>query len=213
MGSTKKLSDESPEESIGDGAYLIWGGHLRRWSWDGYGPPLKFPISGCCKILTPPCIVHCLRAGYRPVHCPFVAGIDEAVRPWQDPPNGRADTPPSDIQTTFKKWPKNALGNITEAVNQQIEKARHEATKEKGSDGGRKNSRNRSDRYIRPTHSRQEPIEQEDKNWTKAAGNYSSFHEDADFANQGKDREVQSYYARPPVKRRWCKKTRDGDTA
>eukprot|EP00746_Dinoflagellata_sp_MGD_P122586 gnl/MRDRNA2_/MRDRNA2_57430_c0_seq2.p1 gnl/MRDRNA2_/MRDRNA2_57430_c0~~gnl/MRDRNA2_/MRDRNA2_57430_c0_seq2.p1 ORF type:complete len:287 (-),score=29.45 gnl/MRDRNA2_/MRDRNA2_57430_c0_seq2:167-1027(-) len=82
------------------GAYLIWDGCLRKWSWEGYGPPLPLPAEGVSLILTPACVVDCLRGGYRPVHCPFVAGIDDVVRPWQDPPHGRADVPPSHLQLT-----------------------------------------------------------------------------------------------------------------
>lgn len=97
-----------PEEGSGSGsfcgAYLVWDGYLRKWSWEGYGPPLQSPTIGISFILTPACIVDCLRGGYRPVHCPFVAGIDEAVRPWQDPPNGRADAPPSHLRLT--EWKK-----------------------------------------------------------------------------------------------------------
>lgn len=88
------------------GAYLIWDGYLRKWSWQGYGPPLQPPSSGVSLVLTPTCIVDCLRAGYRPVHCPFVAGIDEEVRPWQDPPNGRADTPPDHVPADSKRGMK-----------------------------------------------------------------------------------------------------------
>eukprot|EP00747_Dinoflagellata_sp_TGD_P168154 gnl/TRDRNA2_/TRDRNA2_193889_c0_seq1.p1 gnl/TRDRNA2_/TRDRNA2_193889_c0~~gnl/TRDRNA2_/TRDRNA2_193889_c0_seq1.p1 ORF type:complete len:365 (-),score=34.86 gnl/TRDRNA2_/TRDRNA2_193889_c0_seq1:100-1194(-) len=97
------MVDFSDEQSAGvkfNGAYLVWEGFLRKWSWEGYGPPLHAPTAGSSAILTPACIVDCLRGGYRPVHCPFVAGIDELVRPWQDPPNGRADTPPSHLHTT-----------------------------------------------------------------------------------------------------------------
>eukprot|EP00746_Dinoflagellata_sp_MGD_P063770 gnl/MRDRNA2_/MRDRNA2_267278_c0_seq1.p1 gnl/MRDRNA2_/MRDRNA2_267278_c0~~gnl/MRDRNA2_/MRDRNA2_267278_c0_seq1.p1 ORF type:complete len:140 (-),score=28.32 gnl/MRDRNA2_/MRDRNA2_267278_c0_seq1:189-581(-) len=95
------MVDFQAEPSDGEalsGAFLIWDGYMRKWSWNGYGPPVQFPSAGKSFILTPRCIVDCLRGGYRPVHCPFVAGIDEEVRPWQDPHNARADAPPSHLQ-------------------------------------------------------------------------------------------------------------------
>merc|ERR1712054_23254 len=100
-------------DSTFSGAYLLWEGHLRKWSWEGYGPPLQLPASGKSLVLTPPCIVDCLRYGYRPVHCPFVAGIDESIRAWRDPPHARADTPPSHMQEASKLQGRRPLGQPT----------------------------------------------------------------------------------------------------
>jgi len=171
--SGKSFSDGCSKDSTFDGAYLIWDGHLRKWSWDGYGPPLKFPTDGLSKILTPACTVDCLRSGYRPVHCPFVAGLDEAVRSWPDPPNGRADTPPSAGQEYFIKWPKNTLGSITETVNEQIEKERQKVFKGGSSRGYNKKHTggNRSPPHI----SLLEPVAQEMTSCADASGKYPAY--------------------------------------
>jgi hypothetical protein len=114
----------------------------------------------------------------------------------------------------LRKWPKNALGSLTEAVNQQIEKERRDAThKQNTSDGGSKNRRKSNNRHTRPLNLGQEFIEQDATSWVETVAGYPTFNEDVSFANQGKGPEVTSYYARPPVKRRWCKKTCVGETA
>jgi len=117
------------------------------------------------------------------------------------------------MQTMLKKWPKGALGNITETVNQQVEKANHEILKAKGSDGGSKKHRNGYDRRAHPMNPPPVPAKEEGKIWMEVQGGYPSFNNNVDSANDVKDREVTSYYAVPLVKRRWRKKTRVGDTS
>jgi len=74
-GRAKRLHDLSvPAESLPDGAmitdggdaFLLAGGKARRWSFDGYGPPIRPPRSGL-SLLTPPSTVATLGAGYSPV--------------------------------------------------------------------------------------------------------------------------------------------------
>jgi hypothetical protein len=46
--------------------YAVEGPALRRWSFAGFGPPERARPSGETRLLTPPSIVRCLAAGYRP---------------------------------------------------------------------------------------------------------------------------------------------------
>ena len=69
----KRLSDQKIAQ-LPDGAmiamdrraYAVRGGELLPWSFEGYGAPSKRPASGSVATLTPPSILHVLRAGYRP---------------------------------------------------------------------------------------------------------------------------------------------------
>jgi hypothetical protein len=52
--------------AIDDTCYAVDGPMLRRWSFMGFGPPEPAPPAGTARVLTPPSIIHCLSAGYRP---------------------------------------------------------------------------------------------------------------------------------------------------
>jgi hypothetical protein len=47
-------------------AWLVKGGTLLPWSFEGYGAPVPRSADGMADVLTPPSIVAVLRAGYRP---------------------------------------------------------------------------------------------------------------------------------------------------
>jgi hypothetical protein len=47
-------------------AWLVHRRQLRRWSFEGYGPPVQQPNAPNLTCLTPPTIVAIIRAGYRP---------------------------------------------------------------------------------------------------------------------------------------------------
>lgn len=50
----------------GGAAYLVRGGHLRRWSASGYGEAESRPARESVDVLTPPSIVKALAAGFLP---------------------------------------------------------------------------------------------------------------------------------------------------
>jgi hypothetical protein len=47
--------------------FLVESGRLRRWSFEGYGPPVSKPAEASVEVLTPLTIVAILRAGYLPM--------------------------------------------------------------------------------------------------------------------------------------------------
>jgi hypothetical protein len=50
----------------GNGAVVVVGDAVRRWSPGGYGPPMARPASGDAVVLTPASTVDAIVAGYRP---------------------------------------------------------------------------------------------------------------------------------------------------
>jgi hypothetical protein len=71
----------------GDGAYLLVDGHLRPWSFTGYGSALPERPSGLVEVLTPPSIVAAISAAYRPLIHPTAAGA--ARDAWEELPGLR----------------------------------------------------------------------------------------------------------------------------
>jgi hypothetical protein len=51
---------------IGGAAFAVKGGHLLRWSFAGYGPPIARPSRLAARLLTPPSIAAILSGGYTP---------------------------------------------------------------------------------------------------------------------------------------------------
>jgi len=51
----------------GDGAGLVLGGRVYRWSWEGYATPEEPPARSQTDVLTPPASLGVLAAGYRPI--------------------------------------------------------------------------------------------------------------------------------------------------
>jgi hypothetical protein len=58
----------------GNGAYLVWGGHLLEWAPRGYRKGRPRPKRKEVRVLTPPATVAAIRAGYVPeVHASVLA--------------------------------------------------------------------------------------------------------------------------------------------
>jgi hypothetical protein len=60
---------------------LVLGEAVRRWTFDGYGPPIRVPRDETVEVLTPPSTVRVIEAGYRPLlHPSAVDGAGALIR-------------------------------------------------------------------------------------------------------------------------------------